>query len=436
MDYIRIAPNTVLSGKKHKAAICRIDEGNRVNFTKKSPSDFYDQVDDAIRMGLSHLRQVKQCPSRRDQVYRKCDTSQQQIMDKLLSQIQLGKDELEAVQDDSQNSCASHVVPTQPPEEPLAIAHATTSAAAPYSTTRPAAKTMVDCENIFDSIITQKDNEVDGVEIKIMNGKTEKGKREVKKTLSDPSATDSTASPRRSTFQLDLDELDQKTIEEASKTRPIARDGKSQLQRLNQVRGPKPKKGKGKGKGKGEEKKKNSGKQQATGVKPKAKAKSKNQKATPKTETSSAGQEKTEKTKLKPKKRPSAAVETSQPEQPLVRVREKGPAKKVPPETDEKNGEPLPLFMTVTKDNHPAEPPRKVLRNRCTSRAYHITFDKLKKEGEKTEDEIKEAARAAHKAAGAEFDQRWPLETKAKGKGGVHVSSFSEEQKAEAVDMD
>ena len=439
-DYIRIAPNTVLSGKKHKNAICRIDEANRVNFTKKSPSDFYDQVDDAIRMGLSHLRQVKQCPNRREQVYRKCDPEQLQVMDKLLSYIQLGKDEVEAVQDDSQASCTSQMVPTLPPQEPLPIAPmATTSAAAPRdvhnSLTPPKAKTMADCENIFDSIITQKDNEVDGVEIKIMKGNTEKGKREVKKTLSDPSATDSnTASPKRSsTFHLDLDEADKKTLEEVSTTKPIARDGKSQLQRLNQVRGPKPKKGKGKGKGKAEEKKKKkSDPQKATGVKPKAKAKSKGQKATPSTGTSSAEPEKTEKKTIpKPKKRPSAAVEVSQPSQPSTRVRGKGPGKEVPPETEVK-----PLFMTVTKDNHPEEPSRKVLRSRCTSRAYHITFDKLEREGEKNEDEIKAAAREAHKAAGAEFDQRWPLEPKGKGKGCGHVSSFTEEQKEAAVEVD
>lgn len=32
-----------------------------------------------------------------------------------------------------------------------------------------------------------------------------------------------------------------------------------------------------------------------------------------------------------------------------------------------------PLLMTVTKDN-PAKPSRKVLRNRCISRAYHVTI--------------------------------------------------------------
>lgn len=96
----------MLSGK-NTHAICRIDEASRVNFTKVNPSGFYDQVDDAILMALSHLRQMKQCPSRREQVYRKCDTSQQQIMDKLLSYIQLGKGEVEPLQDDSQNPCAS-----------------------------------------------------------------------------------------------------------------------------------------------------------------------------------------------------------------------------------------------------------------------------------------------------------------------------------------
>ena len=110
LEYIRIAPNTVISGKKHKNAICRIDETNRVNFPKKSRSDFYDLVDDAIRMGLSHLRQVKQCPARREVAYRKCDTSQQETLDKLLTYIQLGKDDMSEVQDDSLRKTRMHLL--------------------------------------------------------------------------------------------------------------------------------------------------------------------------------------------------------------------------------------------------------------------------------------------------------------------------------------
>ena len=420
LEYIRIAPNTVISGKKHKNAICRIDETNRVNFTKKSRSDFYDLVDDAIRMGLSHLRQVKQCPARREVAYRKCDTSQQETLDKLLTYIQLGKDDISPMQDDSQNSTCTA---TSSRKAVASIApEATTTVAAPEvpsgSSSATRTNAMAECENIFDSIITKRGNEVDGVEIQMT-----KPNKVIKKTLSDPSGTESTTSPQKGTpFMLELDEADKKAIEEASKATPIARDGKSQLQRLNAIRGPK-KKGKGKGKG-------GNNKESGQMKRPACKAK----KPSKETQSSSGPSEpkcgnklaKTEEPKSKPKKRPAAA-EPSQLSQPL-RVRGKQADRNVPPEEPEK-----PLFMTVTKDNHPAEPTRKVLRNRCTSRAYHVTMEKLKREGEKNEDEIKAAARAVHKEAGAEFDQRWPLEPKGKGKG---ASSFTKEEIEAAEDVD
>ena len=47
---------------------------------------------------------------------------------------------------------------------------------------------MVDFENIFDSLITQKDNEADGVESKLME--QAKLTKEIKKTFSDPSRTE------------------------------------------------------------------------------------------------------------------------------------------------------------------------------------------------------------------------------------------------------
>ena len=202
LEYIRIAPNTVISGKKHKSAICRIDETNRVNFTKKSRSDFYDLVDDAIRMGLSHLRQVKQCPARREVAYRKCDTSQQETLDKLLTYIQLGKDDMSEVQDDSQNSTCTA---TSPRNAVASIApEATTIVAAPEvpsgSSSATRTNTMAECENIFDSIITKRGNEVDGVEIQMT-----KPTKVIKKTLSDPSGTESTTSPQKGTpFMLDV----------------------------------------------------------------------------------------------------------------------------------------------------------------------------------------------------------------------------------------
>lgn len=71
-----------------------------------------------------------------------------------------------------------------PDKAPASIAtKATTTFGAPQPLS-----TMVDFENIFDSLITQKDNEADGVESKLME--QAKLTKEIKKTFSDPSRTE------------------------------------------------------------------------------------------------------------------------------------------------------------------------------------------------------------------------------------------------------
>jgi len=53
------APNAVVTSRKLKDALKRLQEEDAINHTKKDNSDFYDWIDMKIRIGLSQLRDLK-----------------------------------------------------------------------------------------------------------------------------------------------------------------------------------------------------------------------------------------------------------------------------------------------------------------------------------------------------------------------------------------
>ena len=58
--YLAVAPNGVLPSKKHKTALCRLDEARQLNKLKtRARDDFADFVDDKVRMTLAHLRSLR-----------------------------------------------------------------------------------------------------------------------------------------------------------------------------------------------------------------------------------------------------------------------------------------------------------------------------------------------------------------------------------------
>ena len=83
-EYIKIAPNSIISGKKHKLGVTRLEEGQKVNFTRKATVDFVDWVDDTVRMGLSHFRTLKQQPDAKERAFKRADNSQKTMLDSVL----------------------------------------------------------------------------------------------------------------------------------------------------------------------------------------------------------------------------------------------------------------------------------------------------------------------------------------------------------------
>ena len=86
-NYLCIAGNGVIPGKKHKSALQSLDKAMKLNDTTKSGDQWSDVIDDSIRMALSHLRQLALYDTAKTRAFRKMDVSQQKILQELLDKI-------------------------------------------------------------------------------------------------------------------------------------------------------------------------------------------------------------------------------------------------------------------------------------------------------------------------------------------------------------
>ena len=71
--YAKLVPKTLIPSKKHTTSLGRLCTTKKINYTSKKDEDFVERLDDYVRMGLSHLRHLKQDPKMKEQTFRKCD---------------------------------------------------------------------------------------------------------------------------------------------------------------------------------------------------------------------------------------------------------------------------------------------------------------------------------------------------------------------------
>ena len=393
-SYIEVAPNTVISSKRHKQALVRLEESDRVNFSKKSTSDFTDAIDDYVRMGLAHIRMLKQSAEAKERAYRRADQHQQRLLDEILELVDVkvvvepgptathtGSQIVVATADyDSQPlqnsgpSCSSRIEPT------------------PHETTT-AFQGSLDFEGIFDSVLD--DDVVDGVKIHFTK-RTDKEKDEDKDKDKDKEkkyailvkTPPGTPSPKKSpnkkhgttrrnsgAFELALTEEDKKMLLEAQEASPICKGGKSQQQRLNEKRPPKKSKGKSKGKS-----------------------------AHDKAEPLKANKGKNNKNKATSSKKGKGTSEKGK-----AGASCKRPASDAVGNQTEDDPAALPIVVPDwIPDPSTLEGRRSVIRARYVSQGYHKTMVALKQQGCTNHDAMKAAARRAHKVAGETFDKAWP----------------------------
>ncbi|CAL1173323.1 unnamed protein product [Cladocopium goreaui] len=162
-SYVEVAPNTIISSKKHRQAIVRLLENKKiVNTTRKTSEDFADIIIDIVRMGLSHFRILRQNSEKKEQAFRKCDQNQQQALEAVLALINIdaaAETQLALIQPQpaqAEDSQTSQDTPGPSPT-PLPSASSGTKQFETRATTAESSKRRL--ESIFDSILDQHDED-------------------------------------------------------------------------------------------------------------------------------------------------------------------------------------------------------------------------------------------------------------------------------------
>lgn len=116
--YLALAPNAVIPSKKHRLALEKLQERRSgVNTGKKNQQDFAEACDEWIRIGLSHLRFLKQSDINRSRCFRKCDPDEIATLETVLGLIT----EIDGETDDSQQSQGSPPPAAADPSKQLAL---------------------------------------------------------------------------------------------------------------------------------------------------------------------------------------------------------------------------------------------------------------------------------------------------------------------------
>ena len=68
-SYVKLAPNTLIPSKKHRTALGRLCATKKINYSSKKDDDFVEKLDDYVRMGLSHLRQLSKIQKRKSKPF-------------------------------------------------------------------------------------------------------------------------------------------------------------------------------------------------------------------------------------------------------------------------------------------------------------------------------------------------------------------------------
>ena len=207
--YVKVAPNSIISSKKHKTAIERLAANKKINFTRKSNDDFVDAVDDHIRIGLSHLRQLKQDPKKKEQAFRNCDREQQRALDDILDLMNV-----DVVAAPSTSLADLQMVPYNVQGDSQGSAGPTSSpACSPPMEGRKPRKSISEDEAIFDAVLGRGNDDEKEVEIKIL--KTEKKVEET------GSPTYGESPQRNNMFSLNMSKAEQDLLQDAHQAPPF-----------------------------------------------------------------------------------------------------------------------------------------------------------------------------------------------------------------------
>ena len=111
--YAKVAPNTMLPPKKHRAALAQLRQEGKINFSRKSDADFFDYVDEMLRVCFSQFRQLAQSPDACERAFRKASPIQVKAIEGVLSMLTVGKEKVAAlVAQEEGGVCGQDSAPT------------------------------------------------------------------------------------------------------------------------------------------------------------------------------------------------------------------------------------------------------------------------------------------------------------------------------------
>ena len=86
-EYLGCAPNGLIPAKKNRTALQKLQEQKAVNTTKKDPEEWAEKTDEWIRIGLAHLRILRQNDLTCQRCLRKADQSEIQALQDVLDML-------------------------------------------------------------------------------------------------------------------------------------------------------------------------------------------------------------------------------------------------------------------------------------------------------------------------------------------------------------
>ena len=378
-SYAKVAPNSMLPPKKHRAAIMQLTLEGKITHGRKSDKDFSDFLDESLRVGFSQYRQMVQTPELRERAFRKASPSQVEAIQKVLGLLSLAKDvEGEPVLG---KPISSQSLGTLAEEQSVVAEDSPAPASIPLPASIAApSSTALDPANIFASILGEPDLKEEDFNIEEVVERTPE-KAKTSRSEDSPLSFDKLFSASSgSRFVAGASEL----VEAAAEVLPLGEDGKSQLVIYRQ-NAPAPKK-------------------KMTAAKAKTQAAKKKQ-PTPCKKPATCVDESSQHAGSDEQEAAPAASSI-----PVVRLKRKQSIGcGDDPNGEGKNNNAKATEAPKKKEKKPMDMSRAARRKRVCSRAWHTTFDGEIAKGV-PDDQARVRAREAHAAAAKNFDKQEPVD--------------------------
>jgi len=86
--YAKVTSKLVLSSKKLRLALLKVNEKEKINYTKKDDDDYVDLMDDAIRLACKQFRDLKKDPMLRERFFNLAAAAERKAIEQVLDTLE------------------------------------------------------------------------------------------------------------------------------------------------------------------------------------------------------------------------------------------------------------------------------------------------------------------------------------------------------------